>query len=342
MKILILIKKNSEYGSSNKGTIKSGLYNSARFVKDALNTIADVECLLDFCIDGNDIDNKLKIINPDIVIIEAIWVTPEKIHELTELHPEVKFIIRIHSKVPFLAMEGIAFEWIKKYQKIPNTLISFNNEMTSHDMNLIGINNFYLPNIYRETTLKVTAGKSKKQSSKKKPDKELYKIGCFGAIRPFKNHLNQAVAAILFAESKNASALFFVNASRLEQSGENVLKNLRALFKHTQHSLIEVLWQSHEDFLNLISDMDVCLQVSYTESFNLVTADCIFQKIPIVVSKEISWIQTIVSDPNSAMEISKSIDRAIDNSAIVTDQNLGHLIKYNKKAIDVWRLFLGE
>ena len=54
-------------------------------------------------------------------------------------------------------------------------------------------------------------------------------IGCFGAIRPMKNTFHQALACIEFAELKNKTLRFHVNTSRVEQSGENVVKNLRAI-----------------------------------------------------------------------------------------------------------------
>jgi hypothetical protein len=65
-------------------------------------------------------------------------------------------------------------------------------------------------------------------------------IGCFGAIRPMKNHLMQAVAAIEFAEKNNLILRFHINAGRIESNGSNSLKNVKSLFGHIpKHHLIE-------------------------------------------------------------------------------------------------------
>ena len=65
----------------------------------------------------------------------------------------------------------------------------------------------------------------------KKPNK-IFNVGCFGAIRPMKNHLMQAVAAIEFANRNNLTLRFHVNAGRIESNGNNSIKNVRALFEH--------------------------------------------------------------------------------------------------------------
>jgi hypothetical protein len=64
-------------------------------------------------IDNNGIDREVTKYKPTHVIIEALWVIPSKFEILTKLHPNVKWIIRLHSEIPFLANEGIAMEWMK-------------------------------------------------------------------------------------------------------------------------------------------------------------------------------------------------------------------------------------
>ena len=51
-----------------------------------------------------------------------------------------------------------------------------------------------------------------------------------------KNTFHQALACIEFAEIKNKTLRFHVNTSRIEQSGENVVKNLRAIFENNWFS----------------------------------------------------------------------------------------------------------
>lgn len=338
--VLFLVKKSSEYGNYTLNS-KSGLRNSAKFVKDAINKFPGIKAELEFCIDGNDIDNKLSKFKPNLCIIEALWVTPTKISELVHLHPTVEFIIRVHSKTPFLAMEGMAIGWIRAYNQISNTFVSFNNKQTSEDFNSIGIVNYYLPNIYNEvSSCKRSIFKYLvRKINPNQLNKRIYRFGCFGAIRPFKNHLNQAMAAIKFAESKGAKARFYVNAGRLE-GGENVLKNLRALFKNTPHKLIELGWYTHEEFIELINRMDLCLQVSYTESFNIVSADVVSQGVPLVVSEEIDWIKSNNVDPNDVQQIANKIDYVLRFKEHLVESNMRDLHAYNKHANSIWHKYL--
>src|SRR5205814_4697667 len=96
----------------------SGLFNSAHFISDMLNDALGYESKLVIVTDGNDIDREVANFNPAIVIIEALWVTPDKISELSKLHPDVQWLMRNHSALPFLALEGLAVEWMGEYSKL--------------------------------------------------------------------------------------------------------------------------------------------------------------------------------------------------------------------------------
>lgn len=346
-KILFLTKSHSSYGDYDNGNgysnkPKAGLYNSAKMTMEALRTVKGLHVNLDTCIDGNDVDNKLvKYNEPRVCIIEAIWITPEKLEELAKLHRKTIFIVRVHSKIPFLAMEGTAISWLKQYNLIPNVYISLNNEQTSNDLIKIGINNIYLPNIYTlfaKPKLNLLDKLVAAMGSVFKK-KEVFNIGCFGAIRPMKNHLTQAIAAMRFAENNNAVLNFYVNGTRTEQAGENVLKNLRALFEHTPHRLIELAWHDHVNFLEVVKTMDMSMQVSFSESFNIVTADCVYQNVPVVTSKEISWLP-YEADPNDVEDIVSILECVWKYRKLFVKQNKYSLAKYNENALEVWKDFL--
>jgi len=127
----------------------------------------------------------------------------------------------------------------------------------------------------------------------KNKEKQHIDIAVFGAVRPLKNHLTQAIAAIRFAEEKGKHMRFHINVTRIENNGDPVLKNLRQLFENSDHELVEHKWLDHDQFLDLISTMDMCLQVSFSETFNIVTADAVSMNVPVVVSPEITWISRL-------------------------------------------------
>lgn len=294
-RVLFLLKEKS-YGSTGKG-FTTGLLNSATFVVLFLREQGyDVD--LKVITDSNSIDREVTLFNPDIVILEALWFTPEKIKEILTLprHRCREWVIRIHSKAPFLANEGISIEWIGEYTRLglrnlviaPNTI-----ELTEQLAEVFPLGRFeYLPNVYF----------IKPCVKSDNYDEIALDVGCFGAIRPMKNHFQQAIAAIAVAESLCKPLNFHINSTRVEQGGENVLKNLRALFKGSRHTLVEHGWLDHSSFLKLISSMDFGTQVSFSESFNIVTADFVTAGIPIVTSDDIEWMPGLLKASASDFE----------------------------------------
>jgi hypothetical protein len=113
-KILFILKQRNIYSDGGYTNVDSGLQNSARFVNDML-VKNKVNSTLVQVVDNNEIDKYCTIHKPDVVIIEAIWVVPSKFEVLKKLHPNITWIIRLHSELPFLANEGVAMEWLKEY-----------------------------------------------------------------------------------------------------------------------------------------------------------------------------------------------------------------------------------
>jgi hypothetical protein len=240
--------------------------------------------------DNNEIDRVVTAFKPTHVFIEALWVVPEKFNVLLPLHPKVKWYVRLHSNVPFIANEGVAIDWIKKYLELQwtkkNFALSCNSEKMVNDLGrTLGTSLYpaYAPNIYQPTVAPPNV-------IPKDKDTPVIDIGCFGAIRPLKNQLIQAMAAMCFADKLDKSLRFHVNVARIEAHGQNVYKNLKALFKDSRHQLVTHGWLDHPDFLFLISVMDLGLQVSFSETFNIVSADFVYVNIPVIGSSEIGWL----------------------------------------------------
>jgi hypothetical protein len=310
-KILFICKKHSLYGyTGHDFGIVSGLRNSASFVVNYLNTQGyDADIVT--AIDGNCVDRLITEFNPDVVVIEAIWVTPDKLHELMSIHRHKRrlWIIIIHSKFPFLAHEGMAFYYLLGYRrltvKFKNLVVAPNSQEATDDLEeTFGLRTTYLPNIYQPPDVQCVEQKEK--------DFNTIDIGCFGAVRPMKNQLTQAIAAVKFANEKDLRLRFHVNAGRTEQQGENVLKNLRAFFEGQElHTLVEHKWLDYEDFICLVREMDMGMQVSLSETFNIVAADFVSSNIPLIGSKEIDWLPNMfVADPSSTDDIARVLDFA--------------------------------
>jgi hypothetical protein len=238
-------------------------------------------------------------------------------------------------------MEGISMEWLLEYPLYPNVYISCNRHSSNQDFRFLLKNTYpdqteqwardkviFLPNFYPVTPSERTG----------KECSEFLDISCFGAIRPLKNTTLQAVAALQFADSLQKRLRFHINASRLENQGEPVLKSLRSLFSHVkQHQLVEHGWMNHREFKELCGTMDFGLQVSYTETFNIVTADLVDQNVPVIVSPEIDWVcaESVVKEITT-QNIIHALYRAWDKQQHIAHVNKTNLVNYGNNTKKVW------
>jgi hypothetical protein len=333
---LFICKHRHIYG--NKTGLSSGLYNSARFVVDMLNNVLGIKAKLVEVVDANDIDREVTKYKPTHVFIEALWVVPQKFEQLKRLHPKVKWTVRLHSEIPFMAMEGISMEWIFKYVKIENVFVGANSKRAQENLeNQLHTHVPYLPNYYP-----IEFGNRHRM---KKHSKHI-NIGCFGALRPLKNQLIQAMAAIEFAESINKQLRFHINFERVEGwSSDSILKNLRALFANNpQHELVEHHWELHENFIDLVKTMQIGMQESFSETFNIVTADFVNNNVPVVVSPEIEWVSSLFkASPNLVSSMVHKLKMAWYLSEFdLQDLNKIGLMRFDKKSILIWKEYFHQ
>jgi len=331
--------------------ISFGLLNSASFIVNALEDLG-IESKIVTVVDSNSTDREVAAFKPTHCFIEAIWVPSAKFEILCKLHPLVQFVVRIHSKIPFLAMEGIALEWIKAYAalQLKNLHVSANSKDLHKDLiDVLKIKSIFLPNIYMpvkgfscndfEVEYDNQIYREKVVDEKTK----IVNIGCFGAIRPLKNNLIQAVAAMEFANGISRKLQFHVNGNRVEQDrAESILKNLRALFAGSGHEMVEHAWMPHSEFLNVVRSMDLGMQVSFSESFNIVAADFVASGVPIVASHDVDWLPSgSQADPNSTDDIANKLKRAWRGRSFgLESQNSKALNRHNEDATDEWKDYL--
>ena len=334
-KILFILKQRNIYSDGVYSNVDSGLQNSARFVNDML-VRNKVDSTLVQVVDNNEIDKYCTIHKPDVVIIEALWVVPSKFEILKKLHPNITWIVRLHSELPFLANEGIAMEWLREYVKYDNVFIGSNSIFLIDALSpYLGSNIIYLPNYYRTTTKEPVIKENKYGE---------INVGIFGAIRPMKNALTQAVAAINYADMNNLKLKLHINTARVEQKGENVLKNLKALFVDSKHELIEHGWLKHEDFVKLVGTMDICLQVSISETYNIVAADVVNQRVPVVTTDEIPFVNyfSTVNSNKNVENIIYTMKFNLRFKTMLTFLNKFYLFVNSKKSKMVWMKFINN
>lgn len=343
-KVLFILKRRSDYSTDlqNFGypSVATGMYNSAAFVCEMLQK-SGIKSKLVTVIDNNDIDREVHAFKPTHAIIEGFWVVPEKFDVLVPLHPKVKWVIRCHSELPFLAQEGNAMNWLFGYTQRGVT-VSPNSPRALEDLRgilrpLIGSEADYLtpllPNYYPTEDFK----------TRPLVDSDVINVSCFGALRPLKNQLIQAMAAIVYAEKHGKKLNFHVNSGRVEQNGASGIKNIHGLFaNHPKHTLIEHGWTSHEEFVKTLEGIDLSLQTSFTETFNIVSADALSVGTPTVVSSEVPYTYPVYASPNDLRDIVKKMEKVWRCRKPFLKGSKKRLQKYNRTSREMWLSFLLE
>ena len=338
-KILFILKERSYY--CNNVNVKSyGLINSSTHLSMYLEDLGyhvDVVTV----VDANGIDKVLFEYKPNIVIIEALWVPSDKLKELMEMirYKNLYWIVRVHSDIGFLSAETLALKYINDYIGLnkKNLIIAPNHKIFAKYLsNALKYDLQYLPNIIHEVEREYYRNDCHKN--------KVINIGCFGALRLLKNQPFQALCAIKAADELNKKLHFHITTDAHRDTSINpILKNLEEIFKNRRHKLIAHNWIENDEFINLIEEMDIGLQLSYSESFNIVTSDFINSSIPIIVSDTIWWMPSILK--TSTINYDAVVKKIIStyksrNSNFIRFLMKRSLSKYNNEAKKDWNRFL--
>ena len=167
------------------------------------------------------------------------------------------------------------------------------------------------------------------------------RIGAFGAVRPLKNTLNAAAATLEIANSYNTPVEFHISVGRIE-GGSTVVKAVRAMLDNSPHvSLVEDQWYQRPQFRALVRSMNLLMQPSFTESFNMVTADGAAESIPSVVSDAIDWApkswRAEMDDANDIARVGKNLLGDAQAGA----EGFYALQKHNVDGLIAWKAWLG-
>jgi hypothetical protein len=291
-RLLFCLKYREALWGAVGSELSSGLLNSVTFLVNMLNDNG-IEAKLVQLTDNNAIDREIHAYKPTTVVLEALWVTPAKVATLQRLHRSVHFCVRVHSDVPFLSLEGMSIEWLhdlmmqsveimcnspRAVRDVANMAKTFGHKTLKWDHLVTYFPNYYPLDGAREPMWE-------------RPTDGPVKVICAGSIRPLKNHLMQALAALEYAGFANRPLNFYVNTTRIENNAAPILKNLRALFANARDAkLVELPWLEHTEFLALMATMDISMQVSFSETFNIVSADAVHQGVVAVASNEVPWL----------------------------------------------------
>ena len=270
------------------------------------------------------------------VVISAPWLSTRDLRAMATHFNKIQFAVLSHSNVGFLQADPngtrLLREGLALSQEIPNFKIAGNSKKFVDWMEeAYGVPIALLPNMYP------TSGITKPASTSGP-----IKIGIFGAIRPQKNVLTAAAAAIVIGRKLNRPVELWVNSGR-EEGGTGTLTNaLRQLTRDVPNfELKQANWAPWNIFKQTVASMDLLIQVSYTESFNMVTADGISCGVPSVVSDAIYWApKDWMAKGDDALDVAEVGVRLMKDKRIRA-KGPAALKKHNDTALKAWRKFLG-
>jgi hypothetical protein len=149
---------------------------------------------------------------------------------------------------------------------------------------------------------------------------------------------------VILANKLNRRLTFHINSTRIEQHGAPILRNIEALFATTRHKLQVHEWMPWTEFIHVVRGMDLGLQTSFSETFDIVAADFVFADVPIIGSAEIPWMNhlyqascTNIDDIVSRLEFAWRGRKFGVHSA-----NRIGLNKWNNASRKVWKHLLEE
>ena len=345
--VVVFYRDFKDYGGGDEYGSESGYGRSHRGL--GINALMTVKVLRKHGIHADiapvwkrpDVVAALNKYKPTHAIIQAPWISAEDQAWLCHQFPDVQFVVRVHSQIGFLQVEPNAIKILRDdlflQEGLLNLAVSANTrrlaEFVDHTYKSRIV---YLPNLYDTDRVRRKRDESH--------DHRSLRIGSFGAHRLLKNHTTALAAAMMIAERRGSDLEFYVNAGRKEGSGGGaIIRALRLMSDRVPWvRLKEVGWQEWSEFRQTVAYMDLTMQVSFTETFNIVTADSVAEGVPAVVSNAIEWTPARWhANPDDAADIAR-VGSALLWDIHSAEEGIAALECYAKNAIQTWLAYLNS
>ncbi|MBV9301520.1 MAG: hypothetical protein JOY62_17415 [Acidobacteriaceae bacterium] len=236
---------------------------------------------------GTDLRRRLTVSPVEQVIISAPWIPSVELQSLANDFPDTHFAVNCHSNVGFLQADRHGVKLVREAMEL---------ELGTHNIHLGGNSRrfcdwiysafgapcAYLPNLYSIDPDPIWRCRVLTDGT--------VRIGIFGATRPLKNLMSAAGAALEISRSLGVGLELWLSCGRSEGSGDTILGAVQEMIRGLPHvKLVMNGWQPWPKFRRVVGHMQLLMQPSYTESFNMVTADGVAEGVASVVSNAIDW-----------------------------------------------------
>lgn len=276
-----------------------------------------------------DLAAKLKADPHDHVMISAPWIQSADLSQLAQEYPETTFAVVSHSNVAFLQADRGALKLIRECVELEQTthnirLAGNSERFCEWIRSAFGVPCAFLPNLYYL--------EPEYQNHIHHQPHGTLRIGIFGATRAQKNLMTCVAAALQVARQLRLPLELNISSGRTEGGGDPILAAVLQMVQGLPGVTIKPSgWLPWTQFRQLISQMNLLISASTTESFHMVSADACAMGVPSVVSEAVTWLpesmkadaddscdvarvaRHILHDPHAAQEGLKALKRYIVN-----------------------------
>ena len=275
------------------------------------------------------------------VVISAPWITTPAFSQVCSMFHGTQFAMNCHSNVGFLQADSRGIQLLREGLDLQAGTHNFHvagnsKRLQEFVQNAYGDPCLYLPNLYWLHDLQEEHRPSWQNHGGK------LRIGIFGATRSLKNILTAVGASLIIARDTKAQTELWISTGRVDgPEVATILRAVKALVSGVPNvDLREATWASWPQFRKLVGSMDLLLQPSYTESFNMVTADGVAEGVPSVVSEAITW-----APAEWKANVDDADDVARHGLALIHDpraarNGLRALRQHNHEGIEFWKGWL--
>lgn len=224
---------------------------------------------------------------PSHIVIGAPWIPTLDLQAfLVFRFPHIQFSVVCHSGIAFLSADPGAIKNFREDLDLEQGALNFSAAANSRRFCQFVRDSYarpctYLPNLYFLET--------PNPAFRRPWSGGTIRIASFGAVRPLKNHTGAASAALEISERLHTDVEFHINVGRIE-GGYTVVRAIEAMLVNVPNvTLVKDDWYQWPRFRHIVRSMHLMIQPSFTETFNMVTADGASESIPSVVSEAIEW-----------------------------------------------------
>ena len=276
------------------------------------------------------------------VIISAPWIRTQMLQYLCSTFPMVQFAVNCHSNVGFLQADTNGIRLIREGLALESGTHNFRICGNSQRFCRFIYHGYgspcgYLPNMY------FFDGTTNPHRPSWPTTRGVLRIGAFGATRTLKNFLTSCGAALEISRDLKAQTEIWINTQR--DDGPETARIIRAAHMMLDDlpniSLKYLGWKAWPDFRKAVGNMHLCLQNSFTESFNMVTCDAIAEGVSSVVSDAIDWApDTWKAHADDVFDIAR-VGVGLINDPLAPITGYRAVKNHNRESLQAWYRFLG-